>query len=234
MRLAPRRQRRRGLGLDRLLATVAVDDDAVQVQALVGRRPLVSDEGSELSRVVVLLGRRDGLLPGVAVAVRARRQIERVGERVAGQRGDHLDRHAHRGLAALLDAVVPVTARGIGQHVRVPRDERREEAHVVGVVGDDEEVERTRQLHLQPGRGGHLLAAREAIGVLGREPGPEGAGVEGVPRVQMGVSPEHLGREVSPRPRRVVIARREMTLTLALAGPDVLGRSDGGREQKQR
>jgi hypothetical protein len=64
---------------------------------------------------------------------------------------------------ARLDEVVPLLAGRIRQHVGLPRKEIRKEAHVVRVVGHDEEVERSRQLHRLTARRLHLLAAREAI-----------------------------------------------------------------------
>ena len=54
----------------------------------------------------------------------------------------------------------------IGEDVRLSGEQVGEEAHVVGVVGDDEEIERPRELRLLPARRGQLLAAREAVRVF--------------------------------------------------------------------
>ena len=45
-----------------------------------------------------------------------------------------------------LDHVVPPAAGRIGQDVGLPGKEIREETHIVGVVGDDQKIERPRQL----------------------------------------------------------------------------------------
>ena len=57
---------------------------------------------------------------------------------------DHFDR-CLRSLARL-DHVVPFTAGRIGQEFGLAGEQIGKEAHIVGVVGDDEKVERTRQL----------------------------------------------------------------------------------------
>ena len=196
-----------GSGLDRLVAAVAVDDDAVQVVA--GRHlrgPLVADEGGEAARLVVLLRRRDDLLPGRAVALGARQELQRRRERAAREAVDDLQRRLDALLAARLHHVVPAPAGRVGEHLGLAGEERREEAHVVGVVGDDEEIERPRELHPLAARRRQLLAAREAVGVLEAEPVAEGAGVHRGAGVEMRVAPEDAAREVAPGIGR--IARR--------------------------
>ena len=49
------------------------------------------------------------------------------------------------GALTLLDHGEPLAALRVGQHCRVARQQLREEAHVVRVVGDDQEVERPGQ-----------------------------------------------------------------------------------------
>jgi len=46
-------------------------------------------------------------------------------------------------LTALLDHVVPLPARRVGEHLGFACIESREEAHVVRVVGHDEEIQRS-------------------------------------------------------------------------------------------
>ena len=79
----------------------------------------------------------------------------------------------------------------------------REEAHVVGMVGDDEEIERPRQLGELAGGRRDLLAFGEAVGVARPEARAEGAGVEGEQGVEMRVAEERPGREVAPGPGRI-------------------------------
>ena len=83
----------------------------------------------------------------------------------------------------------------------MPANRSREEAHVVGMVGDDEEVERTRELRRLAGGGGDLLALGEAVGVARPEPGAERAGIEGERGVQVRVAEERPGRESCARHR---------------------------------
>ena len=72
---------RRGNRLQSPVRIVPVDDHPVQV--LTGGNlggPLVAYEGREVARIVVFLGRRDGLLPGVSVGLRVRPVHHRLGE----------------------------------------------------------------------------------------------------------------------------------------------------------
>ena len=78
---------------------------------------------------------------------------------------------------AALDHVVPLAARGTGEQFGLAGDEIGEEAHVVGVIGHHEEVERARELDRLTARRRHFLPAREAIRVARAEAGAERAGV---------------------------------------------------------
>ena len=134
---------------------------------------------------------------------------QRVGEGALGKRHDHLDRHLDGHLTALLDHVVPAPSGRVGQKFRIAVVESREEAHVVRVVGHDQEVERPRELHPQTGRRRDLFTTSEDVGVLGREPGTEGAGIHRERRVQVGIAPVHPGREVSSGVGRKMFLRKE-------------------------
>ena len=157
-----------GLDLAGLVAAVAVDHHPVQVVARRHLRgPLVADEGGELAGLVVFLRRIDGQLPGRGVGRRPGDIHQRLGKGAARELVDDLERC---GVALPgLDHVVPFLAGGIGEEFRLPSEQVREESHVVRVVGDDEEIERTRQLRLLSARSRHFLAAGEAVGVLDAE-----------------------------------------------------------------
>ncbi len=90
--------------------------------------------------------------------------------RCRGRRHDDLDRRL--GALARLDHVIPLAARRVGEHLGLAREEIGEEAHVVRVIRDDEEIERARELRGLAARGHDLLAAREAVGVARIEPAP--------------------------------------------------------------
>ena len=108
-----------------------------------------------------------------------------------------------RGLRALagLDHVVPRRPVGSASSSGLPAKQVREEAHVVGVVGDHEEVERARELHRLAAGGGQLLAPGEAVGLLRPEPRAEGACIHRERRVQMRVAEERSRRESRGRHR---------------------------------
>ena len=92
---------------------------------------------------------------------------------------------------------------GSASDIRLAGQQVVEEAHIVGMVGDDQEVERPRQLG-ELSRGGHdLLAFAEAIGVARSEARTEGAGIEGEGGVGVGVAEQRPRREVSSGPGRI-------------------------------
>ena len=131
-----------------------------------------------------------------------------------------------------LDHVVPAPAGRIGEHLGLAGEQLREEAHVVGVVGDDEEVERTGELRpLAAGRR-DLLALGEAVGVLRREPGAEGSGVQRERRVQVGVAEERPGREVAARWRRIRRPRLDLLGRLPIQCPDVRARKPDAKAER--
>ena len=65
-----------------------------------------------------------------------------------------------------LDQVVPLLGERIREELGLPGIQVGGEPHLVGVVGDDDEIERRRQSRLLSGGGRHLLALREPICVL--------------------------------------------------------------------
>lgn len=65
------------------------------------------------------------------------------------------------------------------------------------MVRDDEEIERTRQLGREPGRGGDHIAARELVGLARAERRPRHAGIEREGRVEVRVAEQRTGGEVA-------------------------------------
>ena len=108
-----------------------------------------------------------------------------------------------RGLGALarLDHVIPLAAHRVGEDLGLARDEIGEEAHVVRVIGDDEEIERARELRGLAARGHDLLAAREAIRVARIQAAAERAGIHREAGVQVRVAEERARREICGRRR---------------------------------
>ena len=67
------------------------------------------------------------------------------------------------------------------------------------MIGDDEEVQRTRQSDRLSGAGAHFFAAGESESILRRQSGAAGIGVEGDLGVEMQVAPEDTRRVVPSR-----------------------------------
>jgi hypothetical protein len=223
------RQRRIGRHHPGFGLVVAIDDDAVEVVAAGGRRPLVADESGEVARIVGVLGRLDRLVPGRSVGRGTGTRLECRREGPLGEAGDDLDRHLYAILAAPPDHLVPALPRRVRQEVGVTLIKAREETHVVGVVGHDDEVERPRELHGKPGGRDHLFATSEAVRILREEPRPEGARVHRHRRMDVGVPPEHLRREVAPGVRGKGRLLREGALQRFAGRDGILGHQWGGR-----
>ena len=216
---AQRRQRGERLDQAGLRAVAAEDDVAMQVVAARIRRPLVADERGESAGLVVRLGGLDGLLPGVSIG-RGPRRGESLRHLVLAEAGDDVDRRL--GPFAALDLVVPLASLRRGQQLRFAAHQLREEPHAVRVIGDDQEVERPRQLDRLAAVRSDLLAASEAVGILGRQAGAERAGIHREGGVQVRVAEERQRREIAPCVGRIVGLRREYLVELALVRrPDV-------------
>ena len=174
-----RRQRNDLVGL---VLAVAEDHVPVEIVAVRGAGPLVTDESSEAAGLVVFLGGRGRPRPH---RPREPRQVlQRIG---AGQRPLH-PRVVRLGPLALLDVVVDHLAPRALEELGVGFGDRRRKPEVLGVVGDDEEIERPAEPRRKAGVRRHRLAAREAVGFVGAQPGAEHPGVRRERRVQVRVA----------------------------------------------
>jgi len=95
------------------------------------------------------------------------------------------------------------------------------------VVGHDEEVQWSRELDPEAGRGGELLALGELVGVVGIEASAERPGVHRHRRVQVGVAPEDVRREAALQG----FGRRDGVLSVC-GGCDDGERNDGQTERE--
>ena len=119
--------------------SVAVDDVAMEVVARVVARPLVADESREPARLIVFLHDRRLPLPQRAGQL----AIEHDGGHLAGrQRGDDFVRGLHGRLSPSRDGIVPHLHLRIGKQLRVSECHFVHHAHRVGVVGDNEPIQR--------------------------------------------------------------------------------------------
>ncbi len=153
--------------------------------------------------------------------------------------GEHADeplRRAHRPLAARGERLVELRALLVGHDAGRAVDDVGDRAHAVAVIGDHVEVERTRELYGLARVRGHLLAAREAVGVARRVARALAAGVEGERGVDVGVAEVDVGGKLSIRVRRIrpaperVLEALEVGRVLRCARPGRCDQNgDGGR-----
>ncbi len=206
----------------------------MQVDAFFCRGPFVTDERREMSRVIGIFRGVNRLRPRRGIGFGSRQRRERLGKCIAGYRLDDFDGNGNGILAARLDPVIPAAPGRIGEHRRLAGVQAREEAHVVRVIGDDEEVQRPRQLDLLAGRRDDLLALGEAIGVRRRQSCAERPGVHRHARVQVRVTPEHLGREIAVRIRRIARLFRKRAAQTLFARRRILREGRAKGECKER
>ena len=198
-RSSSQRQRSSGLResveakrLGRRLAA-AEDHVPVQVAAVVGRgRVLVTDEGGEVSRIVVRLRGVDDRLPGSG---------QGVVPPVLGQ-GCHLA--AAKRLDGSLEAANRSGLAQIGPEFGVVEGTLgvvhfRQDAQVEAVIGHSLEVESARlQLDLMPTGVLDRFTLGEPVGVVGVCARPEQVGIEGVASVYVEVTEVGVVKRVGP------------------------------------
>ncbi len=135
----------------------------------------------------------DRLLPSAAIGGGTGKVHEILRESAVRERYDDFD----RGLGALAGLGACRTTSGRLDRRESPACPQtvREETHIVGMIGDDEEVQWPRQLRWLPRGRGNLFASGEAIGVLGAQPRPEGTGIHRKGGVEMGIAEQRAGRK---------------------------------------
>ena len=119
-------------------------------------------------------------------------------------------RDGYRRFAAFLDVVVPALAGRVREIRRVAGEQLREEAHVVGVIGDHDEIERADELDSHAVRSRDFFAAREPEGIGGSEAGAKCARVHRCAGMHVGVAEQGTRREIPPRVRRVALLRERV------------------------
>ena len=96
---------------------------------------------------------------------------------------------------ARLNHVVPPAPRRIAEYFRLAREEIREKSHLVGMIGDRHEIERTRELRALAAGGDNLLSLAEPIGIGRTDAGAERAGIHRERRVQCACRRKTAGSE---------------------------------------
>jgi hypothetical protein len=104
-------------------------------------------------------------------------------------------RREHTIVIAADQFLIPFPSELGGQDLRIAAQQLRHEAIHFCMVGDDEEVERTRELHAKAMCGGNFLATSESERVLLSDP-VHRSGVDRNGSVQVRITPENLGREI--------------------------------------
>ena len=105
---------------------------------------------------------------------------------------------------------MPSLAGWIGHNVRSTFLDVESQPQRIGVIGDDEKVERPAELDGQPRGGPDFLATGKPVRILGRQRVPEQARVEGVSRVQVRLAPVNLAGKCALRIGRVRLARIQL------------------------
>ncbi len=179
-------------------SAVLEDDHPMAAGVLEARSPLVADERRETPRFVVLLGHGGDVVPDRAPEPFVPNL--RIGPRDADDElGHRIGRRAVR--QEILQFSVEAFAGFCREQHGVRRPQPVGDPEILGVVGDDQEVERAAQPRFHAVVRDHRTAARHHVcGVRPQVPVAAGACVHRQLRVQVGVSPEHAVR-VSPRRR---------------------------------
>ena len=111
---------------------------------------------------------------------------------------------------------------GSARYVGIAREQLREEAHVVGVVGHHDEVERARELPRMPFDAVTSSPRAKRYASAGPSARAEGAGVHRGAGVHMGVAEERTCREVASGVGRVALlgegARQRVRRRVGLLG----------------
>jgi hypothetical protein len=176
---AHRRQGGQGHYLKRPPPVVSQNHVAVQVEALGNRCPLVADKSREAARFIEAVRCLDDILPHTVVDFRSGRVLfeKFPGYLHLGEVGDQVEGGLARGLAALLEALVPFLALRNRKHIGCPLLDAKRETHRVGMVCDHDPVQGSAQLYRKPGRRLYLFASREAVCVLVSQDVSEDPGV---------------------------------------------------------
>ena len=128
--------------------------------------PLVSNQGGELPGIIVFLGRRGEAFPH---GTRQRLvSFERINPLSHGLAPSVVSVAA----LAAFDQVVNGLAETRPEQVSVRLRDHVGQAKVLGMIGDDQEVERTLQARAQPRVGSDLFASGKTIGLVRTEAVP--------------------------------------------------------------
>ena len=227
---ADRRLRRQRHHLPGAVAVVAKDDVAVQVVALRHGGPFETDEGREAAGVVEAFGRVDDLVPDRGVDGRAGAVVldDLLGQGELREVGDQVQCRCRGSVAALPEPFGPRLALRDADDVGGALLQVRRETHQVGMIGDDDPVERPAQLERQPGGGDHFFAPGRAVGLFQAQRVAEQPGIGRKTGVQMRVAPEHVAGKRTLGIGRVALARIECAQRCPIGGAGVLGGRGAG------
>ena len=169
---------------------VAEDDRAVQVVAAGRGRPLEAVQRGEHTWLVPLLGCRGRVRPG------RRRELAGVEDRLAALHGDdRLDGGFDALLWARLGHLVPPLALRVGKEFGAAGANLIGDAHVLGMVGDGDPVERPVLLEAHAVVDDDFAARGNPEEIVGSRRHAEHSRVEGVAGVDVGDAPENAVRE---------------------------------------
>jgi hypothetical protein len=162
------------------------------------RGPLVTDQRRESSGLVVAVGQGSVGVPGIANRLVARDRC--IGFR---QRRDDFHCGRKRFIRVAAQHVVSATTLFCREDFRVAFEQLRHESVHLRVVGNNEKVQRARQLHSQAMSGDPLFPAGESKSVFLADP-VHGPGIYRDRRMQMSIPPEHPGWKFTADVRRIL------------------------------
>ncbi len=167
----------------------AEDNVAVQVDFLhgAGGGPFVADQGAEFSGPVVALGAAYILLPDGL----AQRLVHQCRHGVVVAQGHQ--HFQHRGLPPLRVLVSQAGGNRQARQCALRFEQARQYAHVLGVVGNSDEIEWRTQLDGNAADVGDGLSPRKTVGIIGCRPHVEHERVGGVHGVHMELPEERPG-----------------------------------------
>ena len=189
----------KGNDLVHAVRAVAENDGAMKVVAAGRASPLEAVQRGENARLVPLLGCRGGVRPGRG------RELAGVEDRLAGLHGDdRFDGGFDTLLRARLGHLVPALALRVGEELGAAGANLIGDAHVLGMVGDGDPVQRPVLFEALAVVHDDFPARGNPEEVVGGRRYPEHSRVEGVAGVDVGNAPVDAVGELLVRVGRII------------------------------
>ena len=170
----------------------------MEVAATGARRPFISDEGREDAGLVELLRRRREALPDRL------RECVLPGQRILACHHSLTPHQVCLAVFAPLHEIVNPATELRPQEIGVRLRDHRGQPQVLGVIGNDQEIEWANEPRPYAGAGHDNLPPRESVRVIRPQDVAEHASIGGVGGVHVGIAPEHPLRKSTSEMRGVL------------------------------